>query len=135
MPLITWGPKYETGLNVIDVQHRGLVDLIYKLNDSLEEDRGADVMAGVFDDLLQYVHVHFRDEENLMKVHEYDDFPEHSRQHDIFTSQMEMYRESFQDGSKVVSADLLEYLRSWLLTHITSTDRGYISLFKEVGIK
>ncbi len=135
MPLITWGPKYETGLNIIDEQHRGLVDLINELNEALVEERGKEVMDRVFDELFNYVHVHFNDEENLMKLHEYDDFAEHSRQHDIFTSQMDMFRESFQDGSKVVSDEVLEFLRNWLITHITSTDRGYISLFKEAGVK
>lgn len=135
MALITWGPKYETGLNIIDEQHRGLVDLINELNEALVGERGMEIMSRIFDELFNYIHVHFHDEENLMKLHEYEDFSEHSRQHDIFTSQMDMFREAFQDGSKVVSSEVLEYLRSWLLTHITSTDRGYISLFKEAGVK
>ena len=39
MPLITWGPRLETGLAIIDSQHKRLVDIINQLNDALEAGR------------------------------------------------------------------------------------------------
>ncbi len=48
---------------------------------------------------------------------------------------MDMYRVSFDDGSKTVDERVLAYLRDWLLSHITTTDRGYISLFKAAGVE
>ncbi len=135
MALITWGPRLEVGIGLIDGHHRRLVDLINELNDALTEGRSKEVMGGIFDELIDYTRFHFRAEEGLMEEHGYDDFREHCHEHTVFEDQLAMYRESFEDGSKTVSESVLEFLRNWLLTHITGTDRGYISLFKNAGVQ
>jgi len=39
MPLITWGPKLETGIAIIDAQHKRLVEIINDLADAgVEQD-------------------------------------------------------------------------------------------------
>ncbi len=135
MAIITWGPRLETSIKVIDEQHRGLIDLINELHDAMTEGRGTEVMAATFGELLKYTQLHFGDEEGLMKEHGYEDFDEHCHEHGIFIDQMSMYRESFEDGSKTVDESVLEYLRNWLITHITGTDRGYVGLFKAAGVE
>ncbi len=135
MALITWGPKLEVGIGIIDKQHRGLIDLINELNEAMVDGRSMEVMGGIFDELVKYTHIHFGEEEGLMQKHGYESFEEHCHEHLVFTTQMAMYRQSFDEGSMKVGESVLEYLRSWLISHITSTDRGYISLFKKSGVE
>jgi len=135
MALITWGPKLEVGIKIIDKQHRGLIDLINELHQAMTEDRTMEVMTKIFGELVKYTHDHFGYEEGLMKQHGYEEYEEHRQEHMVFTDQMDMYRDGFEGGSMKVTANVLEFLRNWLLTHITGTDRGYVSLFKKAGVE
>lgn len=134
MPLITWGPQIEIGIKVIDKQHRRLVDLINQLDEALKEDRGGEVMGEIFAELIDYTHTHFRYEEGLLSEHGYEEYRQHCREHLIFTDQIEIYKDRFDAGMFSVTGTVMEYLRGWLLTHITSSDRAYIETLKSAGV-
>jgi len=135
MALITWGPKLEIGIGIIDSQHRRLVNLINQLNEALEEGRGAEVVGKTLEGLIDYTHTHFRTEQELLKEHDYEDYDLHCREHRIFTDQIEIYRDRLDAGSLRISKDVMGYLRGWLLTHIGSSDRAYIRTLKNAGVE
>jgi hemerythrin-like metal-binding protein len=135
MALITWGPKLEIGIGIIDSQHRRLVNLINQLDEALEEGRGADVVGKTLEGLIDYTHTHFRTEQELLKEHDYEDYNLHCREHRIFTDQIEIYRDRLDAGSLRISKDVMGYMRGWLLTHIGSSDRAYIGTLKNAGVE
>lgn len=134
MPFITWQASLNTGVESIDSQHKVLVRIINDLAKANAAGEGHTVLVGIFNDLVDYTHTHFNDEESLMKEHDYDDFSEHRAEHRRFTDQIEMHAQRFEAGSLKVDDNLLTYLKSWLLTHIMSTDRGYIPTFEDAGL-
>ena len=135
MALITWGPKLEIGIEIIDSQHRRLVDLINELDEAIEGGRAGDVVGNTLQGLIDYTHTHFRTEQELLKKHEYEDFALHCREHRIFTDQIEIYRDRLDAGSLRISKDVMGYMRGWLLTHIGSSDRAYIKTLKDAGVE
>ena len=135
MPLITWGPKLEVGIEIIDSQHKRLVNLINKLDEATKEGRGAEVVAETLKGLIDYTHTHFTTEQELLKEHNYEDYKLHCREHRIFTDQIEIYRDRLDAGSLRISDDVMGYMRGWLLTHIGSSDRAYIKTLKDAGVE
>jgi hemerythrin-like metal-binding protein len=134
MALITWVPSLEIGIGIIDSQHRSLVDLINQLDKAQEEGRGNEVVGETLEGLINYTHTHFRTEEELLKQHSYEDFDLHCREHRIFTDQIEIYRDRCNAGSLRISSNVMAYMRSWLLTHIGSSDRAYTGTLKNAGV-
>jgi hemerythrin-like metal-binding protein len=134
MALITWVPSLEIGIGIIDSQHRSLVDLINQLDKAQEEGRGNEVVSETLEGLINYTHTHFRTEEELLKQHSYEDFDLHCREHRIFTDQIEIYRDRCNAGSLRISSNVMAYMRSWLLTHIGSSDRAYTGTLKNAGV-
>ncbi len=135
MPLITWGPKLEIGIGIIDSQHRRLVALINQLDEAITAGRGSDVVAETLKGLIDYTHTHFRTEQELLKEHNYEDYALHCREHRIFTDQIEIYRDRLDAGSLRISSDVMGYMRGWLLTHIGSSDRAYLRTLKDAGVE
>jgi hemerythrin-like metal-binding protein len=134
MPLITWGPKIEVGIEIIDSQHRRLVDMINELNDAMEGGRGGKAVGSTLKGLIEYTHTHFQTEERLLKEHDYEEYALHCREHRIFTDQVEIYQDRFNAGFLDISSNVMSYLRGWLLTHITSSDRAYVRTLKDAGV-
>ena len=135
MPLITWGPKLEVGIGIIDSQHKRLVDLINKLDEATKEGRAAEAVGETLKGLIDYTHTHFTTEQELLKEHNYEDYKLHCREHRIFTDQIEIYRDRLDAGSLKISNDVMGYMRGWLLTHIGSSDRAYIKTLKDAGVE
>ncbi len=135
MPMITWGPKLELGLEVIDKQHHRLVDIINELHEAVDAGRSDEIMGGIFEELLDYTRTHFKQEERLLTTHEYDALTSHLKEHRIFTDQMQMYQDRFLAGSATVTLATTEYLKGWLLGHIAMSDRAYLPTLKAAGVE
>lgn len=134
MAAITWGPQIELGIAKIDEQHKRLVELINELGQAMEEGRSAEVMSAALAELVDYTHTHFKTEEVLLNQHGYEELPQHKREHRIFTDQIEIYRDRFESGFQSVTQSLMDYLSGWLVTHITVSDRAYLSTLKDAGV-
>ncbi len=135
MPAITWGPQIELGIEIIDAQHKRLVELINELGQAMEDGRSNEVMAATLAELVDYTHTHFKTEEVLLHENDYEDLKQHRREHRIFTDQIEIYKDRFESGFQSVTQALMDYLSGWLVTHITVSDRAYLATLKEAGVK
>jgi hemerythrin len=135
MPLITWGPRLETGITIIDSQHKRLVDIINEFNDALVAGRSNEIMGAIFDELVAYTETHFSVEEKLMENHGYEHIEDHRKEHRVFTDQIKMDRDNFNAGAWQFEENLMDYLRGWLVNHISASDRGYVPTLKQAGIE
>ena len=131
MPLITWGSSLETGVAIIDSQHKRLVGIINDLDAALAAGNSHEIMGAIFEELVAYTETHFGVEEKLMSNHEYEDLEEHRREHLIFTEQIKMDRDHFEAGSRKIDSKLMVYLRDWLMNHISLSDQAYVPTLKE----
>ena len=135
MPLITWGPRLETGISIIDAQHKRLVDIINELNDAQKAGRSDEIMGAIFDELVAYTETHFSVEEKLMANHGYENVGNHRREHRVFTDQIKMDRDNFNAGAWVFEERLMDYLRGWLVNHIAVSDRAYVPTLQRAGVE
>src|SRR3989338_8989538 len=64
--VFVWNERYETGLDVVDHQHRRLVELLNELGELYSGAGTREELLRVFDELAAYTVYHFQTEEKLM---------------------------------------------------------------------
>ncbi len=119
-----WDDAYNTGIEVIDIQHRKIVDYINQLDQAISTDDKIEIDK-VFDNLFNYCLSHFSFEESLMAEHGYEHTEGHRAVHNSFTSRIERYKSEWNQGHDI-SRNLLRDLKVWLVSHIQKEDQLYV---------
>ncbi len=120
---IAWDKAYDTGIDVIDTQHRKIIDYINQLHKAISTNDKKEIDK-VFDNLFNYCVSHFSFEESLMAEHGYQNTEGHRAVHDSFTQRISRYRSEWDQG-KDISRRLLNDLKIWLIAHIQKEDQYY----------
>lgn len=123
MTHLNWTDDLNTGIPVIDGQHRQIVSYINHLQDArVGHDRKA--VGEVINDLVDYTLSHFAFEEELMVESGYPFAGPHKRVHDVFVKRVAEYQLRFKAGDDV-AGDLHSLLTRWLVGHIKNDDAAY----------
>jgi len=130
--LITWSDALSTGVDGMDKQHRKLVDMINELFVAMRDGRDRSAIAPILQQLIDYTASHFSAEEMLMKNHNYPGLEEHKKLHAQFVSKVLDFQKRFESGHRLTPAEVFNFLKGWLLSHIKAEDRdGYGVLLRE----
>lgn len=119
----SWEPSLSIGIDVIDGQHRRIVDYLNELDVAhLENDREkvSQVLAG----LVDYTITHFAFEENLMKQAGYPISDSHIEVHKSFVTRINRYVAKHESG-KDITRKLMSDLQIWLMHHIRNDDKDF----------
>lgn len=128
---LTWEDTYNVGHDVIDAQHRKIVEFINRLNSIGCSSDQYKLIYDIFKDLVAYTQVHFHTEEQLMREHGYTESAEHKEKHLSFVKQITRFMKDFKEEKKNVTGDLLVLLKSWLLEHIQQEDKKLARFIQE----
>ena len=126
--ILKWTADLSIGIELIDDQHRRIVEFINRLNEARETaDKKAvgDVLAGLSD----YTLSHFGFEEAAMKAARFAGLAQHRRGHERFARQLAEFGHRYALGEEV-DAELLDTLNKWLLNHIKREDHEYMDVVK-----
>ena len=129
--LMPWGPKLATGINEIDTQHKELVRLINLLHAAMRQQKGAQEVGQVLDDLANYTVFHFGFEEKLFDRYKYPDTENHKKFHTELVGKVVDFQKDFNAGKASVTMELMDFLKNWLRGHIMGTDMAYTPFLKE----
>ena len=124
-----WVPEYNTGIDVIDDQHKRILDYIneiVEINDGTDRAR----VKQILDNIIDYTQSHFTFEESLQEEAGYNYRVPHKRVHDLFIKKIESYRARFEMGQSI-EGELHEVLSQWLINHIQRDDTDYVGAVKE----
>ena len=116
-----------TGNEMIDSQHKELIQKINDLLDSCEKSSDKVVAIKTLDFLSDYKEYHFNAEEQLQKDIEYPGYDKHKAQHEEFKKTVEELHEMLveEEGpSPAFVAKVQENVINWLYTHIQGFDRS-----------
>lgn len=119
MPL-NWTDTLATGIRQIDLQHQELIELINALELAHAAGQRQAALDAWLPKLSSYILFHFATEEAMMPRTLGEHAERHRRQHREFTNRVEALRQSPADT--VDLADLIAYLKQWLIEHIMKTD-------------
>ena len=123
--LIAWDDTLKVNVEIIDRQHKNLIDILNELYNLAQENKGRDTLKPIFDSLVNYTVEHFKTEEELMETYRFPGFEEHKQEHINLTDKVLEFKSEFDKGSQTISFELLDFLRKWLTFHILGTDKKY----------
>ncbi|ADR18868.1 bacteriohemerythrin [Calditerrivibrio nitroreducens] len=131
--LISWSKKIETGIKKFDDQHKELVRLLNKFYTAINEGRSKAVLGEILNELANYTVYHFQSEEDAFRLFNFPEKDEHIRIHKDLVNQVLKVIKDFESGKDVVSVNLLQFLKEWVVKHIMGDDMKYAKYFKETG--
>lgn len=122
---IVWNASLVTGVDVIDEQHKILINMINSANQRLSEQNDREVLEQIVLDLMSYALYHFDTEEELMIENKYTQTEQekHFNEHRIFSTTVSGLQQDIRHGKLITREDLLTFLNNWLINHILYTDQ------------
>lgn len=120
-PQLVWNEDLSVGIEALDADHKVLVALLNKVSDhSLSHAEVGEVL----DELLAYSSYHFVREEALMAACGYPDQVAHQKVHRTLAAKATKLAAQWRESENPeVIAELLDFLRAWLVKHIMEEDK------------
>lgn len=133
MTYLVWTSDLDTGIEVIDSQHRQIVNYINEIHDAIDRNDER-LVYNVLDRLTEYTISHFTFEEHLMELANYPLFPDHKMVHENFTARVRQYHEQVSRTGDVFTTarQVMVDLQVWLISHIKREDANYVKDVKKV---
>lgn len=129
MSRIQWSEDYATGINVIDGQHKRIVEYMNQL-DEINNTHDRQGLHEVLVNLVDYTLSHFTFEEALMDESGYPGSSIHKRTHEAFRNRINDFQQRFHGGEDV-GEDVIILLNNWLFDHIANDDNSYVPYVRE----
>lgn len=130
MAKLAWSAELDTGIDVIDKQHRVIVDYINQLDDARTSGHKREVVGDVIGELIDYTISHFGFEESMQEEARYPFSKAHKKVHELFVKRVSDYQERFKRGEDV-SEELHKLMFHWLFSHIKSDDEDYVASVRD----
>jgi hemerythrin len=129
MPIARWNDRYETGIEIIDAQHRALLEDLNHLAEVLEGGAAVEALNEGLAGLAQRTIKHFQTEEGLMKEMGYPARCGHLDQHHDLILQVRTLQ-YLQAKGQAVGREVADHLAGWFDHHIRDADMGYVSYLR-----
>jgi hemerythrin len=126
--MINWTKEFETGSEMLDQQHRLLIDHVNLLEGQLHTTnptrKEMDFVVHLVDYLEAYANIHFNDEEKCMESYRCPAHALNQREHERFRGFIHNYKRLCElEGFKVeLLRNLHEVIRTWIKEHVLKVD-------------
>ncbi len=121
---LEWTPSMETGIDVVDRQHRELVEQVNRLVEAMRAGKGRKVVGEILSFLGRYAVEHFQTEEKIMEQGGYPDLDKHREVHEAFKKDFgELAAEYDRSPTKLsLTIEVQRRVMAWLREHILKMD-------------
>lgn len=135
MKKIEWTEEYSVNVASLDQQHKRLIAILNEFNEALVENRSKTAIRPILEKLVQYTEDHFAVEEGYFKQVGFPESESHIKEHKDLIKKIYDMRSRFDSGRLLLSTDVSQFLRDWLMKHILVSDKKFSELFVAKGIK
>lgn len=125
---IAWTNDLNTGIDVIDDQHKRIVDYINQLESAMVKSSHLAV-GEVLDELVDYTMSHFAFEESMQEEAGYPFLKPHKAIHGVFIKRVADFQNRYKAGESIAE-ELHHMLSIWLVHHIKRDDMAYVAEVK-----
>ncbi len=124
---INWGPEFETGIDVIDGQHKRIFEYLNEIDHAIEV-KDVDEVQKVLRSLVDYAISHNTFEESLMKQAAYPVLDAHHEVHEAFKQRANGYNDRLAQGEDPfrLAREVRTDIGLWLTNHIKRDDKHYV---------
>jgi hemerythrin len=130
LTIAVWNNRFETGIAIIDTQHKSLFDALNKLADSFGAGTSKSHVKESLDFLMKYAAEHFETEERFMRDMGYPALASHMAEHAQLTGKTRDLQNRLVEG-KPMTVEVTIFLADWLRHHIQEVDMGYVAFAKD----
>ena len=124
---IVFDEALYTGNELIDNEHKELIDRVNKLVESCENGKEKVTAVKTLDFLMDYTDFHFSDEEKLQQEVGYDKLEQHKVQHEDFKKSVDELRQMLEEEEGPTDAfveAVNKNISQWLVNHIQGWDKA-----------
>ncbi len=135
MGKIEWDDSLSIGVELIDEQHKMLIQKLSDLSAAIDASRGEGGVVQTIDFLIEYADFHFSDEENCMAEHNYPGIEHQKKQHEEFRTSLKHMVEDYEyEGvTRALTTSVNVFLHNWLINHIKGVDHKLGEFLREKG--
>ncbi len=130
MALLKWDNNYSVNIEVIDNQHKRIIDLLNRMHDAILEHREHQVIEQILQGLVCCIEEEFYQEEELLLLTNFPDIDEHLSSHQILAGEVLSLQERYERGEDI-TYDVMQFLMTWITQHIMSEDKVYQEYLEE----
>jgi hemerythrin len=141
MGVFNWDNSLSVGIESIDSQHRKMIDMINNFYDEIHRIHEGEsnstlneLRSALINDMVVYAREHFRTEEEYFLKFGYSDFDIHKKEHDEFTSKVTDLKKRYDEGKLILSTEITDFLKEWVISHIKENDQKYSVFLKGKGV-
>jgi hemerythrin len=135
--LVKWSNTLSCGIQIIDEQHKGLVNLVNDLFNHVtgNEEEEHKYFNKVIQEAVKYVKIHFATEEKIMIATKFQGYHDHKKAHELFILNVVDRINEFKTGKKMTLQNFTKFLKDWILSHVAVMDKQYFEHFKRLATR
>jgi len=136
MAKIEWDDSLSICVELVDDQHKMLIEKLNDINSAIDQALGAEKILKTLDFMIDYTDFHFSTEEKHMMANEYPGYEAHKLAHGEFKSMVDNMIEDFKDegSTEALANSINTYLKNWLVKHIQGVDQEFGNWLDGKGI-
>lgn len=134
MALIIWNEQLSVNVKEMNQHHEKLVNLINDLHDAMRVGKSKEILSDILAKLLDYTRFHFTAEEDFMQKYGYPGLDQQKAQHQHFIKKIQDFQSDLNEGKLMLSMEIMNFLKDWLVKHIEAEDKKYGPFFNEKGL-
>ena len=133
MVSIEWDTSLSVGVELIDEQHKMLIQRLRGLSEAIEATQGTVQIMKTLDFLIDYTDFHFSTEEKHMTELAYPGLDVHREQHGVFKDSLSRLVEDFEEegATSSLAESVNVFLINWLINHIKGVDMEFGDYLRE----
>ena len=136
MERIQWDDSLSVGIDLIDEQHKMMIQRISDLSNAVERYQAGPMVMRTLDFLIEYTDFHFSTEERNMVKFGYPGLDHHRGQHEEFKVTLGNLLEDFDEegGTMSLASAIKTFLFDWLVKHIKGVDQAFGDFLTQEGL-
>jgi hemerythrin len=135
MAKFQWDESLNVGIDLINEQHKMLIQKINDLSDAVENVQGAESIVQTLDFLIEYTDFHFGTEEKHMEELNYPAMNAHKTAHAEFKDTLKNLYDDFDEegATQPIAESINTFMINWLIKHIKVIDVEFGKFLIEKG--
>ena len=133
---LEWDEEWDTGIQIIDSQHRSMGRELNRIAHLLNETGGAtphhDIVDKLLNRFLALTRDHFNKEEKEMRKLDYADYAEHRKEHSMLLAELALYIREIQRSRSHPDSSMLTNLKHWFIAHMVTADKAFAAHYRSI---
>jgi len=118
-----WDESLSVGCDLIDGQHKELINLVAELEESARTGLTNEQLARALKFIVSYTRHHFSAEEELMRSIGFDELPQHKEIHNELIHKVTEILLQMKEGKDPEAPGLIQFFIEWVKKHVSEEDK------------